>query len=87
MALESLTGINGKTYEIGFRLRVFDEASLELALDDLQSMGLFGVEGETYKDNTMERNLETLVLNLDSLANFRGSETYDLLSCGVELLR
>lgn len=85
MALESLTGINGKTYEVGFKLRVFDEEALEFALDDLESVGVIDPE-IGWKNNTVETNLQILVLNLDSLAAYRDSETYDLLSCGVEKL-
>jgi hypothetical protein len=84
MALE-LTGINGKTYEVKYRLRVFDEEALELAMDDLQDADVFG-DGESWRDNTVEENLDLLILHLDVLARYRESETYDLMSCGVEIL-
>ena len=80
-----MAGTTGKTYEVKYRVRVFDEEALELALDDLQECDVFG-KGESWKDNTVQENLDLLILHLDALAHFRGSETYDLLSCGVELL-
>lgn len=85
MALESFAGTEGKTYEVKYRLRVFDEDALEMAMDDLQGAEVFG-PGESWKDNTVEENLDLLILHLDVLARVRESEDYDLMSCGVELL-
>ncbi|MGE3483497.1 MAG: hypothetical protein AB7L09_02075 [Nitrospira sp.] len=83
--MESFAGTEGKTYTVSYKLRVFDEDALEQAMEDLQDADVFAA-GESWHDNSVEQNLEILVLHLDVLARYRESETYDLLSCGVEIL-
>lgn len=78
-----LTGIQGNTYEINLKLRVFDEEALELAFEDLENSQVIP-PGETYKDNTIEENLALILKNLDVLANYREIETIAFIDMGFE---
>lgn len=81
--MQEVKGIEGMTYEVSIKLRVFDREALTLAFEDLENSGVIA-EGESYKDNTVQENLALILKNLDLIANFREVESVSFIDMGFE---
>lgn len=82
-AQELAAGTEGKTYEVRFKFRVFDEEGLALAFEDLENAKVYTGSVKAAK-RTVKENLAAIIRNLDVLAEFRELETLSFLDMGFE---
>lgn len=72
------------SFTMGFK--IFDQDAYELALQDLFDAGVWAEAG-WQGGNTIAQNIELLVENLDTLADYRGYSDTSYLDIGIEKVK
>lgn len=81
--MQGIKGVEGQTFEINIKVRVFDEDALELAFEDLENAEIIP-KGDDPNSYTVEQKIAMLIKNVDLLADYREIQSVCFIDMGFE---